>query len=137
MKMPVFNAQASIYMTTVHYRLAWTGRRGFVNHVESAQLLPRPLPLPDGLPNGGGCDCKPHIGPCKVDPTNCPETGHSRTVLGCDCSIDVICCTPPCLTTCGPCTGGSCNPYPNCGPVPGSGTQTCTDCHGNVSTRAC
>jgi hypothetical protein len=40
-------------------------------------------------------------------------------------------------STCTPCTAGSCNAPPNCGRVPNSGTQTCTDSNGHQSTRPC
>lgn len=76
------------------------------------------------------------------DPGDCPDAPPD---LRAQCLKDVrICrndcrtqCCATCNVTCGPCTGGSCNAYPSCGPVPGSGTQTCTDCNGNSSTRPC
>jgi hypothetical protein len=127
MTLPGFTAGASLYTTTRAYYAA-AGRTSLSTNVDLAQLA---LPLPNG--NGG---CKPHFGPCTVPDTSCP-TGFSRVICGVDCSCDTFCCTKPCPVTCGACSGGLCNPYPNCGPVPGSGTQHCTDCHGNPSTRQC
>jgi len=124
---PGFTASASLYKTALHYYAA-PGGGAFGTDVGPAQLR---LPLPNG---GGGC--KPHFGLCNIPDPTC-STGFSRLVCGVDCECDTVCCTKPCPVTCGPCTGGSCNPYPNCGPVPGSGTQQCTDCHGNKTTRAC
>ena len=135
MNTPTFTAEASIYRTSGYYSAAGMWAQGFGTHVDPSQLA-----LPNTLPNGGGCACKPRIGPCVKD-SSCSSAqdpvGHSRATVDCDCNYDTICCIPPCLVTCGPCTGGSCNPYPNCGPIAGSGTQTCTDCHGNKSTRSC
>jgi len=129
MSFPGFTAGSSLYTTTRAYYTA-AGRKGLRTNVDLAQLS-----LPQPLPNGNG-GCKPHIGPCTVPDPSCP-TGFSRLICDVDCNCDTSCCTKPCPVTCGPCTGGSCNPYPNCGPVPNSGTQTCTDCHGNQSKRIC
>jgi hypothetical protein len=128
MTFPGFTADSSIYRTSSSYYGARGKSSGM--HVDSLQLA---IPLP--LPNGGG-GCKPHLGPCNIPDSTCPS-GFSRLICGVDCECDTFCCTKPCPVTCGPCTGGSCNAYPNCGPVPGSGTQNCTDCHGNPSTRPC
>src|SRR5262245_611721 len=126
--LPGFSAGSSLYKTTARYYAA-AGTEGLGVSVDFAQPA---APLP--VPNGNGC--KPHLGPCRIPDPTCP-TRFSRLVCGVDCECDTFCCTPPCPVTCGSCTGGSCNPYPNCGPVPGSGTQTCVDCHGVQSTRSC
>jgi|SRR5271166_3640148 hypothetical protein len=126
MSIPGYSAEASISRSTINYHITWAGDGGPDFHVNPAQLP---------LPNGGG-GCKPHFGPCSIPDPTCPS-GFSRFVLTADCESDTFCCTKPCPVTCGACTGGSCNPYPNCGPISGSGTQSCTDCHGNKSTRSC
>jgi hypothetical protein len=129
MTSPGFTGDSSLYRTSsLYYAGAGSQNFGFMN---PAQLIPSLPPLPNG--NGG---CKPHFGPCTIPDSTC-TTGFSRVVCGVDCECDTVCCTKPCLTTCGTCTGGSCNPYPNCGPVANSGTQTCTDCHGIKTTRNC
>jgi len=129
MTLPGFTAGSSLYMTTRAYYTA-AGRKGLSTNVDLAQFA-LPLPLPNG--NGG---CKPHLGALHRARSELPD-GFSRVICGVHCSCDTFCCTKPCPVTCGACTGGSCNPYPTCGPVPGSGTQHCTDCHGNPSTRKC
>jgi hypothetical protein len=131
MNLPSYNAEASLYRSTVNYQSVCVGGKGPGFGQEASWLVPQLPPLPNG---GGGC--KPHFGPCTVPDSTCP-TGFSRVICGTDCECDTFCCTKPCPVTCGPCTGGQCNAYPNCGPVPGSGTQNCTDCHGNPSTRSC
>ena len=80
--------------------------------------------------------------------SNCPDPGDCSDLppkLQAQCRAAALACIracirkccPICTVTCGQCTGGSCNSYPGCGPVPLSGTQTCTDCHGVQSTRPC
>jgi hypothetical protein len=128
MSLPGYSAEVSMYSSTHHYRSSWAfGRTAAGPARAHAAALP--------LPNGGPV-CKPHIGPCNIPDPDCPK-GMSRFILGSDCEGDTFCCTPPCPTTCGPCTGGSCGPYPTCGPIAGSGTKSCTDCHGIHSTQHC
>ena len=130
MNIPAFSAEVSIYKTSGYYSAPGRWAPGFESYLGPSQFALPPLP------NGGGC--KPHIGPCLPDPSCISAqdpVGHSRTVLGSDCSVDTICCPVICRVTCGPCTGGSCGSYPTCMRSPG--TQTCTDCNQNTSTRSC
>jgi len=53
MKMPAFSAQASIYMTSVHYPLAWMGREGSGHHVDPAQPA-KPSPRSRAIPAASG-----------------------------------------------------------------------------------
>src|SRR5215467_9170354 len=120
MSLPGYSAEASIYQSTTHYHAMMSWRAEARAGIGPAQLLAPPII------NGGGC--KPHIGPCTiVDPTCL--SGKARVIQDTDCNIDQVCCPPICLTTCTLCSGGSCNPWPNCG-VANPGTKICTDCHG-------
>lgn len=134
MNIPGYSADVSIYRSTMNSDC----------QMEPVQFSPlRPLPNgsggyePAGPPPQG---CWPKVGPCVKDPSGtCKDTGYSRHHVYEDCSEKYTCCpAPPCdVTWNSSCTGGQCNAYPNCGPVPGSGTQTGTDCHGNKTTRPC
>jgi hypothetical protein len=144
MHMPSLNAEVSLYRSTGRYVLSggWAaasdGQLG-LSQFGSPEILRTPIVC------NGNCPppiCHFHCGPCSKDPT--VPTGCSRQCCsfgpGCDdsgCST-VDCPSGSCCpTTCGACTGGQCNAYPNCGPIPGSGTQTCTDCHGTQTSRPC
>jgi len=124
MSLPGYSAEASIYNSSTRYRamVSWSaGPRAGIG------------PAAPPVINGGGC--KPHLGPCTIVDSTCPS-GKARIVLDANCDTDQVCCPPVCNVTCGQCTGGSCNPWPNCG-VASPGTKTCTDCHGNHSTVSC
>src|SRR5262245_46525647 len=146
MNVPAFSAEASLYKTSTHYYLATAWASTADIRLAVSQLgLPGPLPHV-GIICNGSCPpvCHIHCRPCALDPTS--STGCSRTCTatgpGCDdpgtftseCPANSPGCCP---TTCTPCTGGSCGTYPQCSPVPLSGTQTCTDCHGNVTHPRC
>src|SRR6266851_7575893 len=141
MNSPVFNAEASLYKTSTHYCLAtwWASTANF--NLGLSQLgLPEPSPQ-IGIICDGACPppCRVHCGPCVKNPT--VPSGCARTCVttGNDCpdpgTFTSECVAGACCpTTCTACTGGSCGTYPRCSPVPLSGTQTCTDCHGNATT---
>jgi hypothetical protein len=133
MNVPGFNAKASVYNTGNNYHFTWTGGGGTRLQAGPARFTPQLLPLPNG---NGGPFCHPIFGQCSIPDPGCPSK-FSRFILRADCTSDMVCCTPPCPTICTPCTGGSCGAYPTCGPVAGSGTQTCTDCHGAKTNRSC
>ena len=135
MTMPGFTADTSVYISGLHYYLGTALSLGPTPYLNPAQLGALPIKLPNG--GNGGCDCKPHLGPCTVKDSTC-ASGFSRFVTDCDCNTDTVCCTKPCTTppTCGTCTGGSCGSYPTCAGTPG--TQTCTNnCTGATFTRNC
>jgi hypothetical protein len=87
--------------------------------------------------------CHVHCGPCMPDATvstGCARTcttfcsdGTSETFTS-ECPASACCTQPP---VCGPCTGQACGgTFPNCAPVAGTGTQSCTAC-GITTTRPC
>jgi len=121
MNLPNFNAEASLYLSSAPYRSMAAG----VAWSQGASGL---------TPQMGECPIF-HSG-CTVPDRAC-ASGFSEFIQRADCSTDFFCCTPSCETRCTPCEGGSCGTYPNCGAVAGSGTQTCTDCHGKKTTRSC
>jgi hypothetical protein len=49
----------------------------------------------------------------------CDDPSNRGCLSQCRANCHKECCPPPCPTTCGPCS------------------QTCADCHGNVTTRPC
>ena len=128
MNLPGFSAEASFQRTVVVYTARWrVDRWGNVVRPQQQQcdqncLDACELPCPDA----GDCpDFPPDLrAQCLADARACRKACRTQ------------CCTT-CRVTCGPCAGGTCNAYPNCGTVAGSGTQTCTDCNGNTSTQSC
>jgi len=126
MNMPGFSAETSLQRSGLAYNMAW-GFDRLGNVV-----------LPQTCDQTCLTDCEANClspGDCLDFPPQA-RAGCLAAVRRCLAACRNKCC-PICTVTCGQCTGGSCNPYPNCGPVPLSGTQTCTDCHGVQSTRPC
>src|ERR1700722_7787001 len=135
MNLPSFNAEASLYRVSTHYRLA-SGPAGQTDiQVILAQLGTSAILRTPILCNG---DCPPpichiHCGPCHKDSTGACVRTCTTFGTGCEdpgtftspCSATA--CQPICLVTCD--TGScSCGGYPNCAPT---GMKTCHDCHGN------
>lgn len=142
MNMPGLSAEAALYRSSGQYFMGtgWTASSGM--HLGLSQLA-SPAILRTPIVCNGDCPppiCHFHCGPCHKDATgNCTRQCCSFGP-GCDdpgCSAVDCPASACCPITCGACTGGSCNPYPACGPIPNSGTQTCTDCHGNQTTKPC
>jgi hypothetical protein len=141
MNMPTFSAEASLYKTRTHYRLATGWTNGSNTHVDLSQLgVSTPLRTP--IVCNGNCPppiCHFHCGPCKPDstvPSGCARTcctsGSGCEDPGCS-SIECpasACCPVTCDSS--QCSGGSCGTYPTCMRTPG--TMPCTDCHGNPAT---
>jgi hypothetical protein len=126
MTLPGFSAETSLQRTVLAYNMAW----GFdqMGNVIWPQVCDQTCldNCEANCPDPGDCsDLPPQLqARCRAAAAACLRACVRK-------------CCPICTVTCGQCTGGSCNPYPNCGPVPLSGTQTCTDCHGVQSTRSC
>jgi len=139
MSTPGFTAVSGIYISINSYQSVRASAAISALHVGFAPLRPQVLPNGGTLPNGnGGFPCHPINSSCTFSDPSCPSKFAKFVGSTCDPpGINKVCCTPPCPTTCGTCTGGSCGPYPGCGPVAGSGTQTCIDCHGNKTMRSC
>jgi hypothetical protein len=113
MRMPKFTAEVSLYKMNRHYQRAevWAGNPS--EQVESAQLL-----MPPGPPHtcNGDCPpphpCKPHIGPCRPDPSS--STGYSRCITDIDCTVECgIECTPPQKYACSGAPNYTCAANPN------------------------
>jgi hypothetical protein len=131
MSLPGFGAEAALSRTLLVYNLAWK-----LDRWGSGVIPQQPQ-----------CD-QTCIDACEIscpDAGDCPDSPPAPPALRAECLAGARacrnacrkqCCTT-CTVTCGPCSGGTCNAYPNCGPVPMSGTQTCTDCNGNQTTRPC
>jgi len=127
MNLPGFSAEASLQWMALAYNTAW-------RFDDLGNVVPQQLQCDQSCLDACSLTCP--------DPGDCPD---APPYLRAQCLKDVRVCRNDCRTqccttcnvTCGPCTGGACNAYPNCGPVPGSGTQTCTDCNGNTSTQSC
>lgn len=126
MNLPGFSAEASLPRMVLAYRAAL--RFDEVGNVVRPQTCDQTCLDACDLtcPDAGDCpDFPPDLrAQCLADARACRKACRTQ------------CCTT-CNVTCGPCTGGICNAYPNCGPVPGSGTQSCVDCNGNPSTQSC
>jgi hypothetical protein len=148
MTIPTFTAEASLYRSRTHYQLTggWSDGTGQMLGLQMLGLAQMPMAsaLRTPIICNGSCPpphCQHHCGPCMPNAQSSTGCGRTCTTI-CpgeppDTSVSP-CPTDACNpVTCGPCTGGSCGPYPTCGPIAGSGTQTCTDSHGNTSTRPC
>lgn len=128
MNLPGFSAEASIRRMVLAHNLVWEFDRlrnvVWPQQINCDQTCLDACELP--CPDAGDC------------PDGPPDLRNQciRDVMACHSACRRQCCST-CTVTCGPCTGGSCSPYPNCGPVPSSGTQTCTDCHGATTTQSC
>jgi hypothetical protein len=87
MHMPTFRAEASLYKTSTHYRLA-TGRAGAALRVVPQQVCDDVCLDDCNFDCVGACDDPDTRGQCLTD---CRAGCHRR-------------CCPPCPTTCGPCS---------------------------------
>jgi len=126
MNLPGFSAETSLRRMVLAYNVAW--------QFDELGNVVRPQTCDQACLDACNLTC-PDPGDCPDDPPDL-RAQCLKDVRVCRNQCRTQCCTI-CNVTCGPCTGGSCNAYPSCGPVPGSGTQTCTDCNGNISTQSC
>jgi hypothetical protein len=143
MNIPVFNAEASIYKTSTHYRLASGPTIPSDIRVTPSQLSSAAIPRTPIICNG---NCPPpichfHCGPCHKDSSGACVRTCTSFGPGCDdpgtstvpCPADA-CCAVTCDSS--QCTGGSCGTYPSCTRTPGS--MPCHDCLGNPApSRPC
>jgi|SRR6516165_5661831 hypothetical protein len=126
MNMPGFSAEASFHRMVLAYNVLW-GLDQLGNVVWPQQVTCDQTCLDNCI---SGCP----------DPGDCSDllpAARARCLAqarACYAACQRKCCQP-CAVTCGPCTGGSCGSYPTCMRSPG--TQTCTDCNQNTSTRSC